>query len=49
MFAFAIAEDRRLKRPVCMPACPQGWTATLLRRDLQHQSLPMLRRPEASV
>jgi len=49
VFTYVIAEDRRMTRSVGMPACPQGWTSPLLRRNEQHQSLPMLGRPEASV
>jgi hypothetical protein len=49
VFADAIAESRRGKRFVGMPACPQSGTSTLLRRDEQHQNLPTLRRLEALV
>ena len=49
MFAYAIAESRRAKRFVGMLACPQSWTGTSLRRNEQHQSLPMLGLPEAFV
>jgi hypothetical protein len=48
VFVYVIAEDRRVKRSVGMPACPQGWTSTLLRGNEQHYNLPTLGRPEAS-
>jgi len=41
VFAYAIAESRRAKRFVGMPACPQSWTGAL-RRNEQHNSLSTL-------
>lgn len=49
MFGYTGTEDRRGMRSVGIPACPQSGTSTLFRRDEQHQNLPGLLRPEASV
>jgi hypothetical protein len=49
VFAYAIAEGRRVMRPAHMFARSQSWTPTLLGRNEKHQSLPALRDSEASV